>query len=130
MIIDPSALLSILQNESDSERFIEAITRAQSRRLSAAGYVEASCVLDSIKDPVASRHLDLFLDTARITIEPVTAAQAKLAREAYRDFGKSSGHLARLNFGDCFSYALAKVYNESLLFKGKDFSKTDIVSAV
>ncbi len=130
MIIDSSALLAILRNESDAAKFVKAVATAQTARISAASYVETACVIDSSRDPVASRQLDLFLKTAQITIEPVTEIQAKLAREAYRDFGKGSGHPAKLNFGDCFSYALAKVYNETLLFKGKDFTKTDIIAAI
>jgi ribonuclease VapC len=80
-------------------------------------------------DPIASRRFDDLLKAARIIIEPATEAQARIAREAYRDFGKGSGHSARLNFGDCFAYALAKVTDEPLLFKGEDFARTDINSA-
>jgi ribonuclease VapC len=83
-------------------------------------------VIDSARDPVASRRVDELLDAGRISVEPVTATQARIAREAYRDFGKGSGHPAGLNFGDCFAYALARETDEALLFKGNDFSKTDI----
>lgn len=81
------------------------------------------------RSPIASRKFDDFFREASFTVEAVTAEQAQVAREAYRDFGKTSGHPARLNFGDCFAYALAKVMREPLLFKGQDFSHTDIVSA-
>src|SRR5450631_3486261 len=79
---------------------------------------------------IATRRFDDFISEANISIEPVTEIQARIAREAYRDFGKGSGHPARLNFGDCFSYALAKEFGEVLLFKGSDFSHTDMVTAL
>jgi ribonuclease VapC len=87
-------------------------------------------VIESTRDPIASRRFDELVDVAGIIIEPVTERQAHLARAAYRDFGKGSGHPAQLNFGDCFAYALAKEMGEPLLFKGNDFSKTDITLAV
>ena len=98
--------------------------------MSAATYLEAAVVIDGSRDAVASRRFDDFMREAAIAIEPVTESQARLAREAYRDFGKGSGHPARLNFGDCFAYALAKTRCESLLFKGEDFGHTDVVAAL
>jgi ribonuclease VapC len=92
-------------------------------------YVEAGAVIDGSKDPIVSRRFDELIEEAEIAIEPVTEAQARIARQAYRDFGKTSGHHAKLNFGDCFSYALAKSRGEPLLFKGQDFSRTDVKSA-
>ena len=83
-------------------------------------------MIDGSKDPVASRRLDELIEEAEIAVEAVTEAQARVARQAYRDFGKPSGHAAQLNFGDCFSYALAKSKSEPLLFKGQDFSRTDV----
>ena len=80
------------------------------------------------RDPITSRRFDELVHEAQIVIEPVTEAQARIAREAYRDFGKGSGHRAKLNFGDCFAYALAKDTGEPLLFKGDDFAQTDIKS--
>ncbi len=97
--------------------------------ISAVSYVEAGAVIDGSKDPVASRRFDELIEEAQIAIEPVTEAQTRIARQAYRDFGKTSGHPAKLNFGDCFSYALAKSKGEPLLFKGHDFSRTDVKSA-
>ena len=126
MIIDTSAVVALLRGEPEASAFAEAIERARSRRISAAGYVEAAAVTDQSGDPVARRALDELIDVAQIAIEPVTEGQARLAREAYRDFGRGSGHPAGLNFGDCFSYALAKAMGEPLLFKGEDFSHTDL----
>jgi ribonuclease VapC len=101
-----------------------------SRRISAANFVEAALVIDASRDPIASRRFDEFFKEANISVEPVTLEQARLAREAYRDFGKASGHPAKLNFGDCFAYALAKAEGEPLLFKGDHFIHTDISSAL
>lgn len=95
-------------------------------RMSAASYVELAVVVDGRRDPVASGSIDDLLRIYHIHIEPFTASQSRLARIAYQTFGKGSGHAARLNFGDCFSYALARDLGEPLLFKGRDFSQTDI----
>lgn len=130
MIVDASALLAILRDEPEASTCAEALAAARHRRISAVNYVEAAVVIDSSRDPIASRRLDELLRTARLQVEAVTPAQARIAREAYRDFGKGSGHPARLNFGDCFAYALAKVTGESLLFKGEDFNHTDIAPAL
>ncbi len=130
MIIDSSAILAVLLAESDAPIFINAIGKAYVTRVSAANYIEVATKIDSVKDPIASRELDNLIKKAQIIIEAVTIEQAQIAREAYRDFGKGSGHPAKLNFGDSFSYALAKAYDEPLLFKGNDFSKTDIRSAL
>ena len=93
-------------------------------------FPEAAIVIDAGRSPVASRRLDDLLREAGITIEPVTEAQARIARQAYRDFGRGSGHPARLNFGDCFAYALARETGETLLFKGDDFTHTDVSPAL
>lgn len=130
MIVDTSALIAILRDESDAARFARAIAAAPRCSMSAATFVEAAAVIDSSRDPVASRRYDDLLREARITIEPVTEAQAHLARQAYRDYGKGSGHPARLNFGDCFAYALARDAGEPLLFKGDEFGHTDIEDAI
>jgi ribonuclease VapC len=127
VIVDTSALVAILRDEPDAATFAEAIERAAVRRISAAGFVETAAVIDGARDPVVSRRLDELLSVAAIQIEPVTEAHARIAREAYRDFGKGSGHAARLNFGDCFAYALAKTTGEPLLCKGDDFVHTDVV---
>ena len=130
MIVDTSALIAILRDEQDALTYARAIASAPIRRVSAATYVETAAVIDGSRDPIASRRFDDLLREARFVIEPVTEAQAHIAREAYRDFGRGSGHQARLNFGDCFAYALAKAMNEPLLFKGDDFTRTDITSAL
>jgi ribonuclease VapC len=130
VIVDTSALVAILRDEPDARRYAEAIAAASARRISAVTYVETAAVVDRGGDPIASRRVDELLDTSAISIEPVTVEQARIAREAYRDFGKGSGHPARLNLGDCFAYALAKATAERLLFKGDDFSRTDIAIAL
>ena len=129
MIIDTSALIVILRDEPDAKDCALTIERSGNRRLSAANFVETALVIDGSRDPIASRRFDDLVTEARIVIEPVTEAHARIAREAYRDFGKGSGHPAKLNFGDCFAYALAKTIGEPLLFKGDDFIHTDIISA-
>ena len=100
------------------------------RRISAVSYVETAAVIDGARDPIASRQLDELIREAEVKIEAVTEVQARIARQAYRDFGKESGHAAKLNFGDCFAYALAIDKNEPLLFKGQDFSFTDVRTAM
>jgi len=130
MIIDASAIIAILRDEPDAAFFARKITDATNRRVSAVNFVEAAIVIDASRDPIASRRLDDLLGEASVSIEPVTGRQAIIARETYRDFGKGSGHLARLTFGDCFAYALAKEMNEPLLCKGNDFAHTDITSIV
>lgn len=130
MILDTSALVAILRAEPEAVACAKAIELASVRRLSAAGYVELGAVIDSARDAIASRRVDDLLVTADIRVEAVTEDHARIAREAFRDFGKGSGHPARLNFGDCFSYALAKATGEPLLFKGQDFRHTDVVSVL
>ncbi|MGO9083124.1 MAG: type II toxin-antitoxin system VapC family toxin [Streptosporangiaceae bacterium] len=130
MIVDTSALIAILRAEDDSSEMALAIERAQARRISAASYLETAVIIDASRDPIASRRFDELVDTAELRVEPVTHDQARIARDAYRDFGKGSGHKAGLNFGDCFAYALSKFTGEALLFKGNDFSYTDITPAL
>lgn len=130
MIVDTSALIAILRDEDDAEAHANAIEQAGTRRLSAASYVEVGAVIDRAGDAVASRRVDELVATALIEIVAVTEAHARIARAAYRDFGKGSGHAAGLNVGDCFSYALAEASGERLLFKGDDFAHTGIASAL
>lgn len=130
MIVDTSAIIAILNAEDDAAVYVDAIANASTRRLSAASYLECGIVLDNQRDPVVSRSLDELLGEADFMIEPVTEYQARLARQAYFDFGKGSGHRAGLNFGDCLSYALALDTREPLLWKGDDFGHTGIASVL
>jgi ribonuclease VapC len=130
MIVDTSAIVAILRDEPEAMSCARAIADATVRRVSAVNFVESAVVIDASRDPIATRRFDDFVKEANISIEPVTEIQAQIARDAYRDFGKGSGHPAKLNFGDCFAYALAKASGEPLLFKGGDFAHTDIVAAL
>lgn len=121
MIVDTSAIIAILRDEDDAAAYADALANADVRRLSAASYLECGIVLDSQRDPVISRALDELIEEAEFVVEPVTERQARLARAAYADFGRGSGHPAGLNFGDCLSYALAIDRREPLLWKGNDF---------
>ena len=130
MIADTSAIIAILRDESDAEVYARAVAAADVRRLSAASYLECGIVLDSQRDPIVSRALDELIEEAEMAVEAVTERQARLARQAYADFGRRSGHPARLNFGDCLSYALATDLREPLLWKGNDFGHTGVQSAL
>lgn len=130
MIVDTSAIVAILRDEPDAESFAGAIAVARTRRISAVSYVEAAAVIDGSRDPIASRQFDNFFRESSFIVEAVTFEQARIAREAYKDFGKGSGHAAQLNFGDCFAYALAKAMGEPILFKGQDFKYTDLASVL
>jgi len=130
VIVDASALIAILHGEPDAQALADALEADPVRRISAATFLETAIVVDNRHELTVSRRLDDILKDAAIVIEPVTEAQARIAREAYRDYGRGSGHPARLNFGDCFAYALARDKMEPLLFKGDDFSHTDIRSAL
>jgi ribonuclease VapC len=126
MIIDTSALVAILTSEPEAAAFMAAIASAPAVSISAATYLEAGIVIDSRRNPALSRAFDDFLVANTIVVEPVSPAQARIAREAYRDFGKGSGHRAGLNFGDCFSYALAVDSRRQLLYKGEDFTHAGV----
>ncbi len=130
MIVDTSALIAILRAEPDAREMADAIEGAQDRRISAANWLETAVVIDASRDPVASRRFDELVRTAELRVEPVTHDKVRLARDAYRDFGKGSGHKAGLDFGDCFAYALAKATGETLLFKGNDFGHAGVAPAL
>jgi ribonuclease VapC len=130
LVIDSSALIAILADEPEAEACARAMRAAFHRRISAVTFVETAIVIDCRRDPVASRRLDDLIRETAISVEPVDETQAILAREAYRDFGRGSGHRAQLNFGDCFAYALARQRGEPLLFKGNDFVHTDVTPAL
>jgi ribonuclease VapC len=125
MVIDTSALLAILQDEPERRAFNEAIEAADSRSLSVASLVEASIVIEVRFGAEGVGHLDRFLDRAGVALVAVDVEQGKLARQAFSRFGKGR-HPAGLNFGDCFSYALARVLGEPLLYKGEDLTQTDV----
>jgi len=128
MIIDTSAMVAILYREPDAEALTRRIHSADVCRMSVASHVELSIVIEHQLGPEGMRQAEAFLRRAGIVIEPVTLEQGELARQAFLDFGKGR-HKAGLNYGDCFSYALAKATGEPLLFKGNDFSQTDIAQA-
>jgi len=128
MIVDTSALVSILDQEAEAERLARAIAAASERMLSAANLVETGIVMQVRRGDEADRDLDLLLAKLKIDIIPVSGKQANLARRAFQHYGRGR-HPAKLNFGDCFAYALAKDSSAPLLFKGKDFSQTDIMIA-
>jgi ribonuclease VapC len=130
MIVDASAVIAVLKEEPEAGRFLRDMTASgEPKRMSAASYLEAAIVVDANHNPLLSRRFDDLIVRTEIMVEPVTREQAEIARAAYRDFGKGSGHPAGLNFGDCFAYALAKSMREPLLFKGDDFSHTDVAVA-
>ena len=129
MVIDSSALLAILRNEPERHTFNEAILAAESRVMSAASFVEVSIVIESRFGAEGLRDLDLFIERAGIEIAAVDTEQAHMARRAFSRFGKGR-HEAALNYGDCFSYALAMVLGEPLLYKGDDFGRTDVTPGV
>ncbi|MBV8976747.1 MAG: type II toxin-antitoxin system VapC family toxin [Alphaproteobacteria bacterium] len=130
MIVDSSAIVAIVKKESDARSFTDALEAQPFCRMSAATFVETAVVIDAKRDPVLSRRYDDILRDSGIEIIAVDERQARIARDAYRDYGKGSGHKARLNFGDCFAYALAKALDEPLLYKGTDFGQTDVRSAL
>jgi len=125
MVIDTSALIAILQDEPERRVLNEAIEAAESCAMSTGSFLETSMLIESRYGPDGTRDLDLFISKARITLASVDADQAYVARDAFRHYGKGR-HPAGLNFGDCFAYALAKMLDEPLLFKGNDLVLTDI----
>ena len=128
MIVDTSAVLAVLFDEPDAERYVRALAGASRCRMSVVSFLEAAIVLESRAGPAAGPDLDLLLERAPIELEPVTLEHAQAARRAWRRFGRGN-HRAALNFGDCFAYALAEATREPLLFKSQDFALTDIDTA-
>lgn len=129
MIIDSSAVLAILLQESDGRRYLRAVLDAEPRRMSVSNWLEASMVVDRRGNALAVNWLEDFMRNARIELMPVSVSQATIARRAWSTFGRGV-HPARLNYGDCFAYALAKETREPLLFKGNDFAQTDVEPAL
>lgn len=128
MILDTSALLAVLLGEPDANRFEKAIATSAPCRMSVASVLEAAIVVESRGGIAAGHELDAFLENADIELVSVTPGHLEAARQAWRRFGKGN-HPARLNFGDCFAYALAADMQEPLLFKGEDFARTDLDAA-
>ena len=129
MVLDTSAVLVILLNEPEVEAISLAIEEDPVRLLSAASFLEAAMVVESRYGDVGGLELDRLIERVGLDIVPVDVPQARVARQAFRRFGKGR-HPAALNFGDCFSYALSQVSGEPLLFKGNDFSKTDLQKVI
>ena len=125
VIVDSSAILSILFAEPDSDQILVAINDNECS-ISAGNYLETAIVVDSTKDPVITRKFDALIKASGIEILSVDPKQVEVARAAYRDYGKGTGHRAKLNFGDVFAYALAATTRRKLLCKGDDFRHTDI----
>ena len=126
MVVDTSAIAAILFGEEDAERFTAAIEADPTRFISAASVLEAVIVVETRKGPPGERELDLLLLKAGIETVAFNEEQLRLARHAFRTYGKGR-HAAGLNFGDCFSYAVSRTTGEPLLFKGDDFAMTDVV---
>ncbi len=126
MIIDSSALVALVRDEHRADAIATALAEAAESCMSAGNALEAAIVIDARREPVASRRLNEIRREVGIAIAPVTAAHVEIARQAYRDYGKGSGHPAQLNFGDCFAYALASDRREPLLCVGDDFRHTDL----
>ncbi len=129
MIVDTSAVLSVLLDEPAALRILEAIVDASAPRMSAANWLEVAMIVEERGGRLASLRLDEFFRAARIEIAEVTVEQASAARNAWRYFGRHK-HSARLDFGDCFAYALAKTSGEALLYTGEDFARTDVEPAL
>ena len=130
MIVDSSAIVAILRSEPEAEQFVAAIVGAGDAAISAGNFLETSIVIEKDRNPALGARLDPLLMQLNVCIEPVTEAQVRIARQAYRDFGKGSGHPAQLNFGDCFAYALAMERGDKLLFKGDDFVQAGLARVV
>jgi ribonuclease VapC len=130
VIVDSSALIAILTGEPDAEELNDLLSSAARPALSVANYLEAAIVLDRHSARGAGERLDRYLAAGQVEFVEVTESQARIARAAYRNFGKGGGHPAGLNVGDCFAYALAIERDEPLLYKGDDFKHTDVRSAL
>jgi ribonuclease VapC len=126
VIIDSSALLAMIRKEPESAISFQALLQSPVNRISAGTLLEAALVVDGLRDAQAAREFEEVITGFDLAVEPVTIQQVRIAREAYRRFGRGSGHPARLNFGDCFAYALAKELDEPPLFVGQDFVHTDL----
>lgn len=129
MIVDTSAIMAMLLDEAEADDLLRLMVTAPARRMSAGSWVELGTVLVRRQDRELALRAERLLPGLRIDVVPVTSAQADIARRGYREYGRGTGHPAKLNFGDCFSYALAREAGEPLLFKGDDFTHTDVARA-
>jgi ribonuclease VapC len=129
MVVDTSALLAIFLAGPERKQFLDVITQADTRCISAANVLETGIVLEARRGEAAGREFDLFLNHARLEVVPLDSDQIEMARAAWRKYGRGR-HPACLNSGDCFAYALAKVMGEPILFKGDDFTHTDLSPAI
>jgi ribonuclease VapC len=130
VIVDSSALVTIILEEPGFSNYLDTLLALPKTRMSAATFLEAAIVIDRQPNPRAAAKLDEIIEQLDITIEPVSVHQARIARDAYQRFSKGRGHPTRLNFGDCFAYALSKAFDEPLLFVGQDFIHTDVRRAL
>lgn len=130
MILDTSAIMAILRDEPEARTFLEAMSSAETLRLSAGTWLELTVVTTRAAEKEIGEAAGTILERFGVVIEGVTKEIAMIANIAYRRYGRGSGHEADLNFGDCFAYALAKASGEPLLFKGQDFSRTDVIPAI
>jgi len=128
--VDTSALIAILRRETDAKALAEAVEKAATVKISSATFFEACLVVDRMHDPRLAAEFDTLCGEIGLTFVDFNEHQARIARTAYQKYGRGSGHGAKLNFGDCFAYALAKTTGEPLLYKGKDFIQTDVRSAL
>jgi len=129
-VVDTSAIVAVLWSEPEAQAFWHLLREAAPARMSVGTYLEARLVIEGGRRGGMEGVLDDLIETLEIDLEPVTIEQGRIAADAYGRFGRRSGHPARLNFGDCFSYALAKATSEPLLFKGDGFGHTDIAPAL
>ncbi len=130
MIVDTSAVMAVIEQEPEGVAIEEALVASGSSQMSAATLVELTAVLQRYRRVEVHRMVDRLLDVWGVEVVPFDAAQARIAQQAYRDYGRGSGHPAALNLGDCHSYALATVSGRPLLYVGEDFARTDIPSAL
>lgn len=128
MIIDTSAILAIVLDEPEAEQMLRKIAEVPVRRISAGTWMELATVV-ARRHPAKAHVVEEFLTAGGVVVESVTPGHAALGKEGYRKYGRGTSHPARLNFGDCFAYALAKATGEPLLYKGDDFARTDVVAA-
>lgn len=129
MIVDTSALVAIALDEADADRILSILMTAASPRISAANLLETYLVIDRRRNARATALLDAIVARVALVVEPVTDAHVEIGRDAFARYGKGSRHGARLNYGDCFAYALARQLDEPLLFVGDDFARTDLARA-